>query len=134
MTRGQFKTFYDLETRWYDEDSLGHLNHGTVVAYFEDVRIRHANDLGFDAYNIDSFPFIIGSMKLDFYKQVRHPQKVQIGIRVSRLGNKSFDYEYGLFLEGENDCTIKCVTTLVCFDYVAQKTVPVFDVIKEQME
>ena len=37
MTREQFKTFYDLETRWYDEDMLGHLNHGTVVAYFEDV-------------------------------------------------------------------------------------------------
>ena len=34
----------------------------------------------------------------------------------------------------QNDCTIKCVTTLVCFDYVAQKTVPVFDVIKKQME
>jgi acyl-CoA thioester hydrolase len=73
-------------------------------------------------------------MKLDFYKQIHHPQKVQIGIRVSRLGSKSFDYEYGLFLVGDNDCAIKCVTTLVCFDYVAQKTVPVFDVIKEQME
>jgi acyl-CoA thioester hydrolase len=41
MTRKQFKTFYDLETRWYDEDSLGHLNHGTVVAYFEESSSYH---------------------------------------------------------------------------------------------
>ena len=52
MTREQFKTFYDLETRWYDEDMLGHLNHGTVVAYFEDVRIRHAKDLGLSLIHI----------------------------------------------------------------------------------
>ena len=134
MTREQFKTFYDLETRWYDEDMLGHLNHGTVVAYFEDVRIRHAKDLGLDAYNKNSFPFIVASMKLDFYKQVKHPKEVDIGIKVSRIGNKSFDYEYGLFLKDQTDCAVKCITTLVCFDYVAQKTVPVFDVIREQME
>ena len=57
MTREQFRTFYDLETRWYDEDMLGHLNHGTVVAYFEDARISHAKDLGLDAYYKNSFPF-----------------------------------------------------------------------------
>ena len=73
-------------------------------------------------------------MKLDFYKQVKHPKEVDIGIKVSRIGNKSFDYEYGLFLKGETDCAVKCITTLVCFYYVAQKTVPVFDVIREQME
>ena len=134
MTREQFKTFYDLETRWYDEDMLGHLNHGTVVAYFEDVRIRHAKDIGLDVYNKNSFPFIVASMKLDFYKQIKHPKEVDIGIKVSRVGNKSFDYEYGLFLKDQTDCAVKCITTLVCFDYVAQKTVPVFDVIKEQME
>ncbi len=127
MKREDFKTFYDMETRWYDED-------GTVVAYFEDARTRHAKDLGIDTYKKDSFPFIIASMKLDFYKQVKHPKQVDIGIRVSRVGNKSFDYEYGLFLKGDTECSVSCITTLVCFDYVEQKTVPVFDVIREQME
>ena len=69
-----------------------------------------------------------------FYKQVKHPKQVDIGIRVSRVGNKSFDYEYGLFLKGDTECSVSCITTLVCFDYVEQKTVPVFDVIREQME
>ena len=96
------------------------------------------SDVLFQVYCVNflrySFPFIIASMKLDFYKQVKHPKEVDIGIRVSRVGNKSFDYEYGLFLRGDTECAVSCTTTLVCFDYVEQKTVPVFDVIKEQME
>ena len=45
MKKKQFSRFYDMETRWYDEDMLGHINHGTAVAYFEDARVRHAHDL-----------------------------------------------------------------------------------------
>ena len=40
MKKKQFSRFYDMETRWYDEDMLGHINHGTAVAYFEDARVR----------------------------------------------------------------------------------------------
>ena len=39
MKKEQFSRFYEMETRWYDEDMLGHINHGTAVAYFEDARI-----------------------------------------------------------------------------------------------
>ena len=46
MKKEQFSRFYDMETRWYDEDMLGHINHGTAVAYFEDARVRHAHDIG----------------------------------------------------------------------------------------
>ena len=117
MTRDTFKRFYDIETRWYDEDMLGHLNHGTAVTLIEDVRIRHAADIGLEPYDRYKFPFIVASMKFDYLKQISHPEKLTIGIRVSRIGGKSFDYEYGMFKEGDNECIIKCEMTLVCFDF-----------------
>jgi len=53
-------------------------------------------------------------------------------IAVSRVGGKSFDYEYGLFVEGDDECAISCNMTLVCFDFVNQKSVSVFKEIKNE--
>lgn len=51
---------------------------------------------------------------------------------MSRVGGKSFDYEYGLFVEGDDKCAISCNMTLVCFDFVNQKSVSVFKEIKNE--
>ena len=66
MKKEQFSRFYNMETRWYDEDMLGHINHGTAVAYFEDARVRHAHDIGLFPYDTDKFPFIVASMTFNF--------------------------------------------------------------------
>jgi acyl-CoA thioester hydrolase len=112
---------------------LGHLNHGTAVNLIEDVRVRHAADIGLEPYNRYKFPFIVASMKLDYLKQISYPEKLTIGIRVSRVGGKSFDYEYGVFIEGDDECAITCEMTLVCFDFAGQKSVPVFDALKDEL-
>ena len=133
MTKDTFKRLYDIETRWYDEDMLGHLNHGTAVTLIEDVRVRHAADIGLEPYDKYKFPFIVASMKFDYIKQISHPEKLTIGIKVSRIGEKSFDYEYGMFKEDDTECAIKCYMTLVCFDFLDQKSIPVFEALKNEM-
>jgi acyl-CoA thioester hydrolase len=73
-------------------------------------------------------------MSFNFLKQVKHPKKISIGLKVSRVGGKSFDYEYGLFVEGDDECAISCNMTLVCFDFESQKSVKVFEEIKNEFE
>ena len=34
MKKEQFSRFYEMETRWYDEDMLGHINHGTACLLY----------------------------------------------------------------------------------------------------
>ena len=77
------------------------------------------NEAGINVY---WFP-VEYSNKLNFYKRV---------LAFFKFAFHSF--KKGLFLKGDTECAVSCTTTLVCFDYVEQKTVPVFDVIKEQME
>jgi len=133
MKKDKFNRFYEVETRWYDEDMLGHLNHGTAVTLLEDVRVRHAADIGLEPYNRAKFPFIVASMKLNYLKQISHPEKLIVGIKVSRIGGKSFDYEYGMFVKNQDECLIACDMTLVCFDFENQKSVPVFDALKKEI-
>jgi len=134
MKKEQFSRFYDMETRWYDEDMLGHINHGTAVAYFEDARVRHAHDIGLFPYDTDKFPFIVASMTFSFLKQIKHPKNLTVGLKISRIGGKSFDYEYGLFMENDEECAISCNMTMVCFDFSNQKSVQVFDEIKKEFQ
>ena len=134
MKKEQFSRFYDMETRWYDEDMLGHINHGTAVAYFEDARVRHAHDIGLFPYDSDKFPFIVASMTFSFLKQIKHPKNLTVGLKISRIGGKSFDYEYGLFMENDEECAISCNMTMVCFDFSNQKSVQVFDEIKKEFQ
>ena len=134
MKKEQFSRFYDMETRWYDEDMLGHINHGTAVAYFEDARVRHAHDIGLFPYDTDKFPFIVASMTFSFLKQIKHPKNLTVGLKISRIGGKSFDYEYGLFMENDEECAISCNMTMVCFDFSDQKSVQVFDEIKKEFQ
>ena len=134
MKKEQFSRFYDMETRWYDEDMLGHINHGTAVAYFEDARVRHAHDIGLFPYDADKFPFIVASMTFSFLKQIKHPKNLTVGLKISRIGGKSFDYEYGLFMENDEECAISCNMTMVCFDFLNQKSVQVFDEIKKEFQ
>ena len=134
MKKEQFSRFYNMETRWYDEDMLGHINHGTAVAYFEDARVRHAHDIGLFPYDTDKFPFIVASMTFSFLKQIKHPKNLTVGLKISRIGGKSFDYEYGLFMENDEDCAISCNMTMVCFDFSNQKSIQVFDEIKKEFQ
>ena len=134
MKKEQFSRFYNMETRWYDEDMLGHINHGTAVAYFEDARVRHAHEIGLSPYDNDKFPFIVASMTFNFLKQIKHPKNLTVGLKISRIGGKSFDYEYGLFMENDDECAISCSMTMVCFDFSDQKSVQVFDEIKKEFQ
>ena len=113
---------------------LGHINHGTAVAYFEDARVRHAHDIGLFPYDSDKFPFIVASMTFNFLKQIKHPKNLTVGLKISRIGGKSFDYEYGLFMENDDECAISCSMTMVCFDFSDQKSVQVFDEIKKEFQ
>ena len=55
-------------------------------------------------------------------------------MKISRIGSKSFDYEYGLFMENDDECAISCIMTMVCFDFEEQKSVQVFNEIKKEFK
>ena len=73
-------------------------------------------------------------MSFNFLKQIKHPKNLSVGLKISRVGGKSFDYEYGLFMENDDECAISCQMTMVCFDFANQKSVQVFEEIKKEFE
>ena len=101
-------------------DSMGHINNSVFLTYLESARI----DL-FKKLEFKDVPFIMASIKLDYLKQIKHPSKLKIGSKISRLGNKSFDIMSEIFVNNDLDPAAKATITCVCYDYTKQITIPV---------
>ena len=119
---------HPLKTRWRDLDAFKHVNNATFLSYIEDARI-----LFFKRWNINlrEKSLIVASVKIDYINQLEHPSNIIIGQKVSRIGTKSFDIKSAIF-KTDNQELICCSTvTSVCFNFINNKTVPLFPEIIE---
>jgi acyl-CoA thioester hydrolase len=66
---------------------------------------------------------IVARVEIDFKAPVRLGQEVEISVRASRFGTKSFDLDYELRVEGELVAVAKSVQ--VAYDYNRREPVPV---------
>ena len=93
-----------METRWRDMDSLSHINHAAYLSYMESARVDVYMQLGYSGIKREmDESTILASMEVHYFDQAFHPSKLEIGHRISRVGNKSFDFLAGIFhAENEN--------------------------------
>ena len=125
---------FTVASRWRDMDAIGHVNNETILSYFEDVRVRYLSSLSIDINNqSESNSVILASMKIDYYHQVSYPDIFDVGCRIIRIGTKSFDLLSSIFLKDYDKTLVSGLFTIVCFDYVEQKTIVVPDIIKKQL-
>ena len=85
-------TFVHRETvRFRDLDSMGHVNNAVFLTYLEEARIAFLFGRGATTESI-----IVARVEIDYRSPVRLGETVEVGVRCSRLGTKSFDLAYEL--------------------------------------
>ena len=86
---------YD-KLRYADTDRQGHVNNAVFATMLETGRAELLYMPG-DEMHEAGCAFVIANLRLDFLGEIRWPGRVEIGTRVSRIGNSSFTLEQGLF-------------------------------------
>jgi len=122
-----YSFFYNIQTRWRDMDSFGHINNAVYLTYIEDARITF-----FKRWNLknNNQSLVVASLKIDYLAQVKHPSKLIIGSKISRIGKSSFDIQSTIFLDGFKKPSASSLVTCVCYDYENNQSLPVYDEIK----
>ena len=122
---------YELKTRWRDIDSFGHVNNAVFLTYIEDARISF-----FQRWKLNNREksIIMASIKIDYIRQVSHPSNLIVGQRLSRLGKTSFDIHSVVFIQDDPQPAAAAVVSAVCFDYEANKSVPLYPEIKADFQ
>jgi acyl-CoA thioester hydrolase len=102
--------------RFRDLDPMGHVNNAVFLTWMETARIEFLRALGaFDGVAPTEMTMILARAEVDFRSPVVFGERVDVGVRASRFGSKSFDLEY--VLRAGDRPVADGKTVLVAYDY-----------------
>lgn len=100
-TRDNYRQFYPITTRWMDNDYYGHVNNVAYYSYFDTAANQYLIEQGgVDLENAEVIGVVVTS-SCTYKSSVAYPQRLEVGLRVDRLGNSSVQYGLAIFVEGE---------------------------------
>ncbi|TRX61826.1 acyl-CoA thioesterase [Fulvivirga sp. M361] len=126
LSTEHFKFQQDLQIRWIDLDPLNHVNNSVYLQYFELGRGRYMTEAS-PTWNWYKNMFLIANVTCDYKRELKltdlHPK---VWIRAGHFGTKSFELEYLITSEKDNNTFIHASgkTTQVMFDMTSRKTTP----------
>ncbi len=93
-----FPFVYRDTVRFRDLDGMGHVNNAVFLTYIESARIAFLSSLG--AGDNPQQSLILARIEVDFRSPIAFGEEVEVGVRASRVGTKSFDLEYEIRADG----------------------------------
>ena len=140
LTSRDFPVHWPVPTRWADNDMFGHLNNAVYYQLF-DTAIN-----GWIQTNVDLDPVtttargIVAESGCRYFSELHFPERLVVGVAVTRLGRSSVTYRLGVFrapeereepAEGDEPQAIAAVGhwVHVYIDRTSRRPVPIPDVI-----
>jgi acyl-CoA thioester hydrolase len=137
LTSRDFPVLWPVLTRWADNDMFGHLNNAVYYQLF-DTAIN-----GWINTSIDIDPLAVSSLGIvaesgcRYFSELHFPERLVIGLAVTRLGRSSVTYRLGVFRAAEEPAVdeAQTITALghwvhVYVDRTSRKPVPIPDAVR----
>ena len=116
-----FPYVFREEVRFRDLDGMGHVNNAVFLTYMESARIDYLASLG--AGSNPQQTLILARIEVDFRSPIALGESVEVGVRPSRLGTKSFELEYEVRADGRLAAEARSI--LVGYDYTRGESVEI---------
>jgi acyl-CoA thioester hydrolase len=116
-----FPFVFREDVRFRDLDGMGHVNNAVFLTYMESARIAYLEANGTGKH--PSQHLILARMEVDFRAPIAMGEHIEVGVRPSRLGTKSFELEYQVRAEGRLAAEGRSV--LVGYDYTRGESVEI---------
>jgi acyl-CoA thioester hydrolase len=109
---------HEVQLRWSDPDSLGHVNHARALSLIEDAR------LALGSGGPPGVGLILARLEVDYLRQLYYRVGERLCVRswVTRLGTKSFTVRQELSQNGE--VAIRADVVMVLFDFATDASRP----------
>jgi len=121
-----FRFFHPIVVRYGDLDPQGHVNNAAFLTYLEHARVAYVRYLGlWDGNSFLEIGIILARIELDYIEPILMTDAVEVGLRTSRLGNKSLDMEYVVRETNTGQIYAEAKTVQVAYDYQKGKTIPI---------
>lgn len=122
---GHKKLNINIDVRFRDIDSMGHVNNAVFFTYFEEGRKAFLHTL-FNIMHPEDYNFILAHINCDFLRPVKLDDSIMLQLWVGEIGEKRFDLKYSLVNStDESIIYAKGQSVQVFFDYKKNKTAPI---------
>lgn len=117
------------EIRFVDIDVMGHVNNAVYLSYFEQARMKWFETFAGKEWDWNTFGILLARNEINYREPVLLHDHLQIETWCSKIGNKSLEVCYEVFIEENGVKRIKAdgLSVLVCFDYHKKTTITVPD-------
>ena len=121
----QFTFHYPIQIRWADIDALNHVNNAVYLSYFEQARIDYFREAV--NWNWDEVGMILAKSCIEYHKPLLARDQAEVWLRVSKLGNKSFEMENRVVRDTGHgqELITSCSSVIVTYDYRKEISVPI---------
>lgn len=94
-----FSALWPVPTRWEDNDHYGHVNNVTYYSYFDTaVNAWLMATTGVDIRDLPAIG-VVAETSCTYLSELTFPDRLQVGLSVERLGNRSIVYALAIFRE-----------------------------------
>jgi acyl-CoA thioester hydrolase len=131
LTREHFDYVVPATTRWSDNDMYGHLNNAVYYELFDSAINGWliAGDVA-DAMEGPELG-VVAESGCRFFAELAYPGRLDVGVRVERLGRSSITYALGLFAAERAEIAALGHWVHVYIDRASRTAVPIPDRVRE---
>jgi acyl-CoA thioester hydrolase len=130
--RHPYKLSVPIQVRFRDTDAMGHINNAVYLSYLEVARTEYWHRvIGVASYN--DVDFVVARIEIDFLAQARIEDEIDVWIRVSAMGTKSFRFVYEIVRRRDRQVIVRAETVQVMYDYATQRSKPLSDTQRQKM-
>jgi acyl-CoA thioester hydrolase len=124
-----------LPVQWGDQDAFGHVNNTVYFRWFESARIKYLERIDLSEQTSgETLGPILAAVSCNYRRQVKYPDHVVIGARITRLGRSSMAMTYVVWSETQQAVAAEGDSTVVAFDYAANKSQPIPAELRKKIE
>lgn len=121
----------EIQIRYVDLDSLGHVNNANYLSYFEIARVYYFEELLGKDWDWVHDGFILAKTEVEFLRSLKLKDNPFVTITTENIGNKSFVLSYEIQV-GDELCA-RGDSTLVCYNAATNETISIPPVMKEAL-
>ena len=104
LPREEFPTFVEMPTRWMDNDAYGHMNNIVHYSLIDTAVTDWQRHHGFFSDEHKCLEFMVVESGCRYFSEAAYPDKIAVGLRITKIGNTSWIYQAGLFREEDELC------------------------------
>ena len=141
LTSRDFPVHWPVLTRWADNDMFGHLNNAVYYQLFDTAINGWINtNVAIDPVTMAA-QGIVAESGCRYFSELHFPERLVVGLAITRLGRSSVTYRLGIFRAAEEpaaaeDAEEQKIAALghwvhVYIDRTSRRPVPIPDAIRE---